>query len=538
MAAGRPGTSCALCGGVARREELEEVGWAAGPTLDRLARDHPGWRREDGACPACVQEALLATLLDRGEAEFHSGLQSHWPLDAEAAFGAIPTPLRLHADPRLGGRGVTIALVDSAFYPHDDLVRPRNRIRAWVDASRSSVVALRFDPGQRPRWPGWDGARPAQWHGLMTSVVAAGNGSRSHGLYRGLAPEADLVLVQVMDERGRIGNEAIARALEWLEAHAAALGVRVVSLSLGGEPVAPLAGNPVDAAVARLVDRGLSVVAAAGNDGTRRLVPPATAPGALTVGGLDDRNTFDHRERAIWHGNYGETVLGARKPEVVAPSLWVVAPILPGTELAAEARELFGRRREGDASVERRLAETRLVTPFYQHVEGTSFAAPIAASLVATMLEANPGLGPRRVRELLTKAARPVPGAPEERQGAGAIDAGRATALARADRHGEAADFGQSPVVEKERVRFLLHEHGAAEVRVLGSWDGWSPSGEPARQVEVGVWESVVPRPAPGTHAYKFLLDGSRWLPDHANPARAHDGHGGFNSLLEIAAAG
>lgn len=525
--------SCPLCLAPADPDDLVRAGWADAATLERLAREHPGWRREDGACPACVQQALLVVLAERGEAEFHAGLQRRWPLDAEAAFGAIPTPLRMHADPRLAGAGVTLALVDSAFYPHPDLTRPANRIRAWVDATGEEVRELRFGPSDEPRWPGWDGARPAQWHGLMTSVVAAGNGHASHGLYRGLSPAADVVLVQVMDERGRIGNAAILRALEWLAANAASLGIRVASLSLGGEPTEPLAGNPVDAALARLVAAGVSVVAAAGNDGERRLVPPATAPLALTVGGVDDRNSFDHAELRLWHSSYGESGLGARKPELVAPSLWVVAPVLPGSELAREAGELFRRRAQGDAVVEARLAEAKLVTPHYQHVEGTSFAAPVAAGVVATMLEANPALTPRRVRELLIAASRPVPGAPAERQGAGVLDAGRAATLARADRHGPLADFAGSPLVEGRRVLFLLHDHAARGVRVVGSWDDWR-EGREAAEVEAGVFRAELERPRAGRYAYKFLLDDGRWLADPANPARAHDGFGAFNSVLTV----
>jgi serine protease AprX len=523
-----------LCLTPADPDTLARAGWADAVTLERLALEHPGWQRADGACPACVQQALLVTLAERGEAEFHEGLQRRWPLDAAAAFGAIPTPLRVHADPRLSGAGVTIALVDSAFYPHADLARPTNRIRAWVDASTEDVRALRFGPHAEPRWPGWDEARPPQWHGLMTSAVAAGNGHASHGLYRGLAPAAELVLVQVMDEQGRIGDAAIVRALEWLLAHASQLGVRVVSLSLGGEPAAPFVGNPVDTAVERLVAAGVSVIVAAGNDGERRLVPPATAPSALTVGGLDDRNSFDHAELRLWHSSYGESALGATKPELVAPSLWVVAPVLPGSALAGEAEELFRRRGQGDATAEPRLAETKLVTPHYQHVEGTSFAAPVAAGVAATMLEANPALQPRRLRELLVAACRPVPGAPAERQGAGALDAGRAATLARADRHGAAADFASSPLLEDARVCFRLHEHAAREVRVLGSWDGWR-DGLEASEVEPGVWQAELARPAAGRYAYKFLLEGERWLADPANPARAHDGLGGFNSVLSLA---
>jgi len=43
----------------------------------------------------------------------------------------------------------------------------------------------------------------------------------------------------------------------------------------------------------------------------------------------------------------------------------------------------------------------KLVTPHYQHVEGTSFAAPIVTSAIACMLEANPTLPPLLVRDVL-----------------------------------------------------------------------------------------------------------------------------------------
>jgi serine protease AprX len=422
--------ACALCGRTTPSNVLAEAGYVPEEVKEELRRHKDGWRRQDGACPACVQEALLTTLLERGEDALHAEVQRVWPLDAEAAFGALPTPLRLHADPRMKGRGVTVALADAAFYPHPDLMRPRNRIRAWVDAGQEPVQVRRFGRGHQPSWPGWDAKDPGQWHGLMTSSVAAGNGHESHGLYRGLAPQADLVLVQVRDAAGRIGNAAIARALDWLRWEGPGLGVRVVNLSLGGDPVTPLHPNPVDMAVQALVDKGMVVVVAAGNDGERRLVPPGTAPAALTVGGLDDRNTLDHGQRALWRSNYGESAHGLSKPEVVAPSLWVVAPILPGTDLASEAAALFARRAQDDAGAEPRLRELRMVTPRYQHVEGTSFAAPIAAGVVACMLEANPGLTPHQVREVLKASAHPVPGAPLERQGAGAVDAGRAVALA------------------------------------------------------------------------------------------------------------
>jgi serine protease AprX len=524
---------CPTCGHPTTAVALSETNWLDASTLAQLAAAHPQWQKEDGACPACVQEALLHTLLAQGDAALHDHVQRVWPLDAAAAFGAIPTPLRLHADPRFSGRGVTMAILDSGFFPHPDLTQPRNRIRAWVDATREPVRAVRFRPDEQPRWPGWEAAAPAQWHGTMTAVTAAGNGHLSYGLYRGLASAAELVLIQVSEGQG-IHNPAIVRALRWLADHHAKWGVRVVNISFGGDAVADLRQNPVDTAVAHLAAQSVVVIAAAGNDGARRLVPPATAPEALTIGGLDDHNTFDHDQLTLWRSNYGLGVDAAAKPELVAPSIWVAAPVLPGTAVAREAQTLFQQR--GQPAVERRIADLKLITPHYQHVDGTSFAAPLVASAVACMLEANPSLTPPLVRQLLQQTATPIPGAPRARQGAGALEAGLAVAAALREQHEALAVFTMWPRVADGRITFLWHDHAVQQVQVLGSWDNWQAPGLRLAQVEPGVWRGERPFLPPGRYAYKFLLDGRRWLDDPANPRKAGDGYGGLNSLLLIPA--
>ncbi len=540
MTASQPAkdSRCPLCGTPTEPRVLAEAGWLAPAVIQRLAQDNPNWKQTSGACPACVQQALLRLLVEQGEAALHAGLQAVWPLDAESVFGALPTPLRLHADPRFDGQGITLALIDAGFYPHPDLTQPRNRIRAWAEAGHGRAAALTFGPEAEPRWPGWDSGAAAQWHGLMTSTVAAGNGWLSHGLYRGIASGAELVLVQVRDAAGHITNQSLARGLRWLAQHGPKLGVRVVNLSVSGDPVSPLAGNPVDSAIATLVAQGITVVAAAGNDGVRQLVPPATAPAAVTVGGLDDHNIFDDDAVDLWHSNYGQGLDGALKPELVAPSLWVAAPLLPDTPEATRARYLFARRaaQTDDAAVESQIEFDKLISPYYQHVEGTSFAAPVVTSIIACMLQANPSLTPREVRNLLLAAAQPVPGAPVERQGHGAIQGGQAVALAAASRAGWPLTEARSPVVSGGQVVFRLHAAGAHEVRVLGSWDGWKQPGLSLEQAAPDWWQGRLPDQDPGEYQYKFVCDGQRWLGDPTNTARASDTYGGWNSVLTIPA--
>ena len=57
---------------------------------------------------------------------------SAWPRrQDQSRFSVIPTAMKLRADKRYSGRGVTIAFLDSGFYAHPDLKQPTNRILAY-----------------------------------------------------------------------------------------------------------------------------------------------------------------------------------------------------------------------------------------------------------------------------------------------------------------------------------------------------------------------------------------------------------------------
>jgi serine protease AprX len=518
---------CPITGNASTEAELAEVRWLAPSVIAHIQAHNPGWTPDQGACPAYMQQVLLEILLDQGENAFHQGVQAVYPLDAEAAFGAIPTPLRLHADPRYTGKGVTIAMIDSDFYPHPDLTQPNNRIAAFVDVTSAKPTVYAFGEDEQPDWDGARDARPLQWHGTMTTTTAAGNGWLSHGLYRGLASDARLVLVKTYAEGVGITSAAIVRALEWVRVHTATYGISVVNLSLAGDDDRPTPGNPIDTHIQSLVDAGITVTAAAGNDGVRRLVPPASSPAAITVGGIDDENDFDDETRQLWHSNYGESTNGGLKPELIAPSIWVVAPVLPGTEVAQQALDLFERR--GDPDVERHIAELKLVTPHYQHVDGTSFAAPLVASTVACMQQANHGLSAMLVRDLLVQTAHALPDLDADRQGHGVLRAGMAVAAALNEQHHD--EPLASPVLLAGAVRFMLHAHDVGRVEVVGSWDGWQVP-IAAAEVGQGVWVATLPQLPQHDITYKFLIDGHHWLDDPLNPRKVHDAYGGFNSFI------
>ena len=363
---------------------------------------------------------------------------------------ALPVPVRMDADERFTGRGVTIAFLDSGFYAHKDLIEPDNRILAY-----HNIFEPEHDRSTLQK------SDVASWHGMMTSVVAAGNGHLSDGYYRSIAPEANVVLVKI-GKTGRIPEINIETGLRWVFANRDKYDIRIVNISAGGDSEQPYLQNSLCQLVEEVARAGLTVICAVGNAGLlpgHPVLPPASAPSCIAVGGLDDQNSLDRARRGMYRSSYGPTVDGLQKPEVIAPGIWVAGPILPHTPTAAEAR-LYAQLdiasdaelREiilAHASVDKDIYEARelpvsllrqlitiklregnVINQHYKFVDGTSFAAPIVSSIVACVLEANPKLTPQRVKRILIDTAERVAGVEVDRQGWGVVMPRKAVEMA------------------------------------------------------------------------------------------------------------
>src|SRR2546421_553461 len=376
-------------------------------------------------------------------------IDSHAAIFEQHAF-VLPTPLRMDADERFTGRGVTIAFLDSGFYAHRDLTEPTNRILAYhsIFAAEGDQTSLATND-------------VASWHGMMTSVVATGNGGLADGFYRGIASDANVVLVKI-GRTGRISEDQIQKGLEWVLAHAEEYQIRVINISAGGDFEESYLTNPLSETVERCTRAGVTVVCAVGNAGHvpgHPVLPPASAPSCIAVGGLDDRNSLDRARRGMYRSSYGPTIDGLQKPEVIAPGIWVAAPILPHTPTAEEAQlysKLDAAADEGlraiieshpglDKDLDEsssmpipllrqlitiKLRESNVINQHYKYVDGTSFAAPIVSSIIACILEANPRLSPQQIKRILIDTAERVPEVEVERQGWGVVSARRAVELA------------------------------------------------------------------------------------------------------------
>src|SRR4029453_13626100 len=88
--------------------------------------------------------------------------------------------------------------------------------------------------------------------------------------------------------------------------------------------------------------------------------PPATAPPVISVGGYDDGNDPERRRLALYCSSFGLTADGLVKPELIAPAMWIAAPILPGTDAYARAETLSRLARTPDHRLRRAVAEAGL----------------------------------------------------------------------------------------------------------------------------------------------------------------------------------
>ena len=462
-------------------------------------------------------------------------------------YAAIPLAERLDVHPTFHGRGVTVAVIDADFRSHPDL---EGRVSAFIDVTGE---CRQLDEGE---------VGPTHWHGTQTSVVAAGDGSLSGGVYRGLASGSQLVLLKVAEE-GRVEAGNILKALEWLKVHGPGLGVRLASISLGCEPE-PEETEALDQAALELAKHGILVVVAAGNTGFGPgLGVPANSPFVLTVGGTNDENTVDPPRRA-YHSNFG-TARDAMvvKPEVVAPAAWVAAPLLLGTEvheralliskvsrapdyrLSLIAREVLtrlGRQEElpellqSDlrARINELIRRHKIVADHYQHVDGTSFAAPIVTSVAAQMLEANPRLTPLAIRAILMCTADRLEGVPSLRQGFGAVHPRRAVEEAiKWRQEGKVGTVHPPRALPNGRLLFTFLDEGVDQVELFGDFNQWK--GQPLKRDGDRWVIEIDPLPA-GCYPYKFRLDGGHWREDPLNLFRSPDPFGGNNSLVVIQA--
>jgi subtilisin family serine protease len=280
-------------------------------------------------------------------------------------------------------------------------------------------------------------------HGTHVASLAMGGGNVTtvvNGMpnsYQGMAFNSPTVSLRVLNSQGKGTLSGLLKAVDWVMANKATYKIRVANMSLGMAAIDSYKNDPACKAVRRMVDAGIVVVVAAGNNGKDSsgrkfyggIHSPGNEPSAITVGasntyGTDSRaddsvTTFSSRGPTR---SYTTDLLGIKhydnliKPDLVAPGNKIVGA-------QAANNYIFSQYPQVNSYT---AANAKMM-----YMSGTSAAAPVVAGAAALVLQANPSLTPNMVKMVLMYTAQQLRGYNIFEQGAGQVNARGATDLAK-----------------------------------------------------------------------------------------------------------
>ncbi len=355
----------------------------------KIKHKYPGIR----CCSAFLTASALEDMLNNHShiKRIHKDREVHALLDKAVPSIKADT---LHAN-GLTGKDVTIAVVDTGIYPHPDLTRPESRIVAFKDLVNNRLRAY-DDNG----------------HGTHCAGDAAGNGFSSNAKYVGVAPDANLVGVKVLDKQGSGSLSTVMAGIQWCIDNKQKNNIDIISMSLGSTATVPAAEDPMVKIVEKAWDAGIVVCVAAGNEGPdqKTISSPGISAKVITVGAMNDMNTVSRKDDQVADfSSRGPTLDGLNKPDVLCPGVNIISLRSPRSYLD-------------------KVNRSSRVDKDYFSLSGTSMATPICAGLVALMLQNKPGLTPNQVKNNLLTTAEDW-GLPYIVQGQGYVDAQKALSV-------------------------------------------------------------------------------------------------------------
>jgi serine protease AprX len=371
------------------------------------------------------------------------------------------------------GRGVTVMVNDSGVDgTHEDVKFGENLVQNVLGSQNLlAELATEVAPGIVPVTyaEGIPNTDIGSGHGTHCAGTIGGTGERSNGLYRGVAPGADLVgygsgaVLLILDAVG---------GLDYAATHQFTYDspIRVTSNSWGSSgKFDPM--NPVNISTYELYKRGIVSVFAAGNDGPGEDThnPYAQAPWVISVGAGEKDGVltgFSSRGKRGESGTFtmpdGREWTYFNEPTIVATGVDIIS-----TRDSTGALGVLALQQDVDGIAPEHV-------PFYSFMSGTSMATPHVSGIVALMLEANPHLTPGQVKDILERTATNMTARLPWEAGAGHVNAYAAVAEAANVR----SDWGRT-------VNFL-REFNANAILVPGSTQpfsfDFSPVGETGEQ--------------------------------------------------------
>jgi serine protease AprX len=324
------------------------------------------------------------------------------------------------------GAGVNVAVLDTG-------------IQALTDFSGRMVDGVDLSGGNNP-WQDTYG------HGTFVAGLIAGNGSSSTGAYGGEAPGAGLVSVKVAGASGQTDLATVIAGVGWTISNQSSDNIRVLNMSLGYLPIESTVVDPLDQAVEKAWESGITVVTSAGNSGPGNgtVTSPGDDPLVITVGAVDDgAQANPANDTMTTFSSVGPTNPdGWFKPDVVTSGRSVVSLRDPGSTIDSQ-------------NPSARVGTGNFVG------SGTSFSAAVTSGAAALLLSADPSYTPNTVKGTLLGTTAPGPVGNPFVDGHGILDA--------------AAAVSSTPMTLNQPVPTVLTQLGlAVDLEASGALSSWN----------------------------------------------------------------
>ncbi len=263
------------------------------------------------------------------------------------------------------GKGIGIAILDTGISPVADFTKPYNRIAVFRD-----FIYGRTEP--------YDD----NGHGTHVAGIACGNGFLSNKKYSGIAPDATIIALKILDFQGQGTSYKAVQAIQWILDNATKYNIRVVNLSIGTND--RKVHHPLANAVETLWNAGIMVVAAAANpEGNRRfLPPPSLSPKILSVGAWEDKSYF------VPPKGLAKLTNTTTLPDVWTYGENIISVLSPDYNFGLQNR-----------------STQHQIDDHYICMSGASMATPAISGIVACMLEQNPHFTPTQIKQYLCDVA-------------------------------------------------------------------------------------------------------------------------------------
>ena len=267
------------------------------------------------------------------------------------------------------GAGSTVAIIDTGIDGNHSSLDDQDDDPTTNDPK---VIAF-YDPVNNPSLTNGTEvfAYDDQGHGSHCAGTTAGTGAPTYD-HIGMAPQASLVGVKVLDAGGSGSFATVMAGMEWTVENRYKFNIRAASMSLGGPGAIEWTSSEEDSVnryANEMVRAGIALFIAAGNTAvSAQIGTPGSAEDAITVGALDKNSAI-----AVY-SSQGPTEEGRIKPNIA----------YVGSNVMSVAFNT------GDQ---------------YTDMSGTSMATPGAAGVAALMLQANPDLSPFDIRNIMQETA-------------------------------------------------------------------------------------------------------------------------------------